>query len=521
MLASKMKILEPVQPKSKIRNREIRGPQIHTFGVIEKKFHSSAAQKNALKCMQREQWLRQAEEDAMQEKFARERLKWEDVTEQKIFINNVKTEINKHLKNEQFDLEARQEQLRQLLSQEEEEYFNLLEQNEETPLQRQEAMKQRAKILKDKREAERLKLVQEKLDQQFRLQCAPLREAQSKRILNEICSERQEQIAMHEEANREKQAVDDMYANLWREDSQKKIANEEHLAKERQQRSKDLATELRNQMAQLDENKQKEEKLKEEELRLLKEQMALQKVEEQQALEEKRKKQQQKKEELDKTLQYRLKRKAKMEQEEIAFDIKIMENLMKDSHSERQTQRQKKRERQEENEKYLTHLRKLLAEEKAREREMQRIIDEDVEKQWQKRLDKWQQEKEARRRLINDVMRIRSRQLMDRLVENNKQREESEQEKQEVLQRIEAYKRDQAEEIARQRDKILQYRHDLQGQIYFNKRQLEKQKAIEAEEHKKEMQTEMELQQKINEVLSMPFSNQNTPVHPMRRALSK
>lgn len=75
---------------------------------------------------------------------------------------------------------------------------------------------------------------------------------------------------------------------------------------------------------------------------LQKEQMALQKVEEQQALEEKRKKQQQKKEELDKTLQYRLKRKAKMEQEEIAFDIKIMENLMKDSHSERQTQRQKK-----------------------------------------------------------------------------------------------------------------------------------------------------------------------------------
>lgn len=58
--------------------------------------------------------------------------------------------------------------LRQLLSQEEEEYFNLLEQNEETPHQRQEAMKQRAKILKDKREAERLKLVQEKLDQQFR-----------------------------------------------------------------------------------------------------------------------------------------------------------------------------------------------------------------------------------------------------------------------------------------------------------------------------------------------------------------
>lgn len=37
MLASKMKVLEPVQPKRKIRNREIRGPQNHTFGVVSKK----------------------------------------------------------------------------------------------------------------------------------------------------------------------------------------------------------------------------------------------------------------------------------------------------------------------------------------------------------------------------------------------------------------------------------------------------------------------------------------------------
>ena len=107
------------------------------------------------------------------------------------------------------------------------------------------------------------------------------------------------------------------------------------------------------------------------------------------------------------------------------------------------------------------------------------------------------------------------------MVENNKQRVESEQEKQEVLQKIEAHKREEAEEIARHREKILQYRHDLQGQMDFNKRQLLNQKAVEAEEYRKEMQTEMELQQKINEVLSMPFSNQSTPVHPMRRALSK
>ena len=60
--------------------------------------------------MQHEQWIRQAEEDAVRQKFAKERLRWEDVTDRKIFFNNVKTEINKELRNEQFNLEARQEQ---------------------------------------------------------------------------------------------------------------------------------------------------------------------------------------------------------------------------------------------------------------------------------------------------------------------------------------------------------------------------------------------------------------------------
>ena len=73
-----------------------------------------------------------------------------------------------------------------------------------------------------------------------------------------------------------------------------------------------------------------------------KEQTALQKLEEQRTLEEKKKKQQERKEVLDKSLQNKLKRKAKIEQEELNFDIKMMENLMQDSRNEKQLQQQKK-----------------------------------------------------------------------------------------------------------------------------------------------------------------------------------
>lgn len=520
MLASTMKILEPVQPKRRIRHRVIRGPQAHSYGMIERKYNSSAAQKDAIKSMQQEQFLRKAEEDYKRDRLAGERLKWEDATERKIFFNNVKTEVDKHLKNDRLELEARQEQLRQLLSREEEEYIMMIEQKEETPKQRQDAMKQKAQFLKDKRETERLKFVQEKLDQQFRQQCAPIREARTKLMCNEISSEWQEQITLRQQADAEKRAVDDMYATLWREDSEKKIALEEQEVKGRQRRNKQLAIELRNQMAQLENNKQKEDELKAEQLKLLLEQVALQKVEDQREFVEKKKKQQERKETLDKTLQYRLKRKAKMEQEELAADIKIMENLMKDTENEKQLEQLRKRERSEENDRYLTYLRKLLAEEKAREKEMQLIFAEDVENQWQKRLARWCQERASRKLLIDDVIRIRGQQLVDKLAENNKRQEESEREKQEMLMKIEAYKNEEAEAIAKKRNKLLQHRRDLQGQMDFNRRQLESGREFEAQQYKKELQAELELQRKIDDVLSMPFSSEAF-LHPMRRASSK
>lgn len=58
--------------------------------------------------------------------------------------------------------------LRNLLAAEEKEYLEEIAASEETMLERQAKMREKAKTLRDKREAERLALVEQKLDQRWR-----------------------------------------------------------------------------------------------------------------------------------------------------------------------------------------------------------------------------------------------------------------------------------------------------------------------------------------------------------------
>ena len=58
--------------------------------------------------------------------------------------------------------------LRSLLQREEQQYMSEMARSQETVLERQARMRERAKSLRDKREVERLNLVEKKLDQRWR-----------------------------------------------------------------------------------------------------------------------------------------------------------------------------------------------------------------------------------------------------------------------------------------------------------------------------------------------------------------
>ena len=59
-------------------------------------------------------------------------------------------------------------------------------------------------------------------------------------------------------------------------------------------------------------------------------------------------------------------------------------------------------------------MRREYEEEKRREKELDRIINEDIEKQYQKRLNQWKAEKQARKALLEQVLRERQMQINDK-----------------------------------------------------------------------------------------------------------
>lgn len=55
-----------------------------------------------------------------------------------------------------------------------------------------------------------------------------------------------------------------------------------------------------------------------------------------------------------------------------------------------------------------------MEEEKVKEKELERLVNEEVEKMWQKRLHQWQLERQARKKLLQDVMAGRAVQIRER-----------------------------------------------------------------------------------------------------------
>jgi hypothetical protein len=56
----------------------------------------------------------------------------------------------------------------------------------------------------------------------------------------------------------------------------------------------------------------------------------------------------------------------------------------------------------------------MYEEERIRERELEALIQQEVERMWQKRLAAWRLEREARKKLMNDVLAVRAEQVRDR-----------------------------------------------------------------------------------------------------------
>lgn len=498
------------------QTREVRGPDPHSVAIIARAPGRQPPDKLLIERRMKEDQLQLAQELAKQTKIQDLRNDWERSTDRKLQANAIRRRVQTLLHETEFSLEARRERLRDLLESEKAQYMNEAAMTQETTLDRQSRLRERAKQLREKREADRIALVEQKYEQQFREQCEELRTNVSTLQRQEIRTDLQEQMRIKEEQNLEKRQEEEVFHQLWQADIEAKAKREEADARRQSEANRQTVAYLRQQMAALEEKKQQEKRLILEEAQILREEEELRKVEDWKAAELKRRSQLEMKNMLDQTLKVKRIIQARQAQEELAFDLKILEELLKQAKIEESEHEQRKREVREEDRRYREYLRQMKAEEKRREQELERLCDAEVEKMWEKKVQQWKVEAMARQKLLEEVMESRRQQIQMKMASNLSRREEAKKDREVLLLQLAENKRVDVELSEKLRRDINAYRSDLLGQIDYNRRQRESQVDEEKRLDMLQHEAELEYQRKIEYLMNKPVLDK---IHPMRRQL--
>lgn len=495
------------------RGREINGPTPNAVAIRAKPTKKKPLEYLILERRKQEELRDEANALVHYTKQFDLKTTWEMETDKKIQRNTIKRRVESLLEREKYSLEERRDKLRDLLAAEENEYLKEIASSEETVLERQAKMREKAKMLRDKREAERLALVEKKLDQRWRDQCEELRATLSKRNQNLVIKERDEQIRIKEELTKQEQKEEKMFADLWEKDHHSKCKREEMETAMQLERNREMLRVLNLQTAALEKQKEEIKRLREQEGELLREQAVLRAIEEQRMREEKVRSQENRRNMLDYSLKLKMMKKAKEVQEELALDMKILQQLLQESDNEAMGQLQRKRELNKEMHIYHEYLAKQKKEEEDREKELDALIQAEVEKQWARRLEQWKQEKAARRKLMQDVLNTRKKQIEEKLLKMSEERREAEEERKRILANIEEHRLLEVEQQAEMKRIKVEHQNGLLRQINHQKRHREFEKQRERDEFENAKAVEKEYQQKLQNALSRPHPDN---VHPKR-----
>lgn len=495
------------------RCREFTGPTPHSVAIRAKPTSKRPVEHLILETRRKDELREQAIAETKYQKSCDLKSEWEKATDKRIKSNTIARRVEKLMQRGTFSLEDRRERLKEMLLAEEQQYIEEMEAKEETTLERQAKMRERAKFLKEKREQERLKLVEEKLDQKWRDNCEELRSTLSQRHQDEVFVERHEQLKMKEEKKKKELEVDKFYADLWAEDIQIKSMREEQTAREQMERNRETLKVLQVQIAACEKQREDEEKLKEMEAQWLKEEAKLRAEEEKWLQEEKLRKQKAAKRSREVSIRLKKEKEAKEKQEELALDMKILEKLLDDTRNEVKEETQRKREMREENLRFMQYCAMNRKEDEEREKELERIVNEEVEKKWAQTIKQYKMERDARQKLLANVMKSREQQIEERKRIAEKEQEAEIAERDALLAAIEEHKRLEADNQERIKNRNIGYQRDLDMQIDYQRRV--KAKEIEQEEREFRMgqEAEAEYQRKLKEALDRPTIDK---VHPMR-----
>ncbi|XP_004623783.1 cilia- and flagella-associated protein 53 [Octodon degus] len=445
------------------------------------------------------------------------KVQWDQHIDRKYFHSLVQARIKDAMQGFIINTEERRNKLRELLAAEENEYFIEMQRKEETVEEKKDKMREKTKLLKEKKERERQNFVAAKLDQQFRERCEELRNELFCLHQKTVCEERKAQIAFNEEQKRQKVIEEQMFARLWEED---RLAKERREAQQ-ERRQKELVENTRlgldAQLASMQAQRQAEQRLKEEEARLLEKDNAQVKLEhEQEKLKEQRTKQEVRNV-LQKALQEKMEYLQQEYREEQDLNMKLVQRALQDLQEETDKKKQKREDMVREQKIYLKYLLQRREEEKAQEKELDKILEEEKQKKLAEKDKELRLEKQARKQLMNEVMCTRKLQVQEKLQRKAKEEEERAMEQERINKGLKELNREEEENFARRCGLAQEYRKQLQMQIAHQQQAREAEKEEKRREFEEGIAANQSCLDKIQEILhSHPVLPRN--IHPMRRA---
>jgi len=483
------------------KNREVQGPAPYSTGIIAKPIKNPPLETLLKERRKKEDDLIIAMRAVKEDHRLRSLTTWVDYTNDKFEKNYVQDRVNETLNNEEVHLDKKRTRLRDLMVKDEDDYEKEMKALTETPEQRYERMKARATMLKSKREAERLKVVEEKRKQQWKNKCEEVRPILSRRQTVEVFRGRDEQVAMKALKEQRKKETEAMYADMWAKDRLAKCAREERQEQIRVQRNEIQLKDLAIQCAAKEAKKIYGVREKEEELKLINEEHAIIKLEKERDYRIKKRNQNRTRTQLENMMRYKAKREAVELQEELALDMKILEQVLIETNNEKLEQREQKEQFRQETLQYLDYLKKQAAFEAAREKEIDLMLDTEVKAMWAKRIEQYKLEKESRDKLMKEVVEVRKLQIAEKLAEVAREKEEVKRDRIQMGKMIEEHLKDEDNRLRRVFLKNQKHAQDLKSQMKFEEEIALQNKLEERREYEDGLREEAEFQEKMKEIL--------------------
>ena len=330
-------------------------------------------------------------------------------------------------------------------------------------------LKQRIDVIRSAREDERKKEAEEKMYQHWRENNPEIRQIESKQFEKYVSDKWNEQMYEKEAALKMIESEDNEYAKYLELERQKAEDLDLELKRLKLNREIELKEILKQQMIELKQREAESEVLNREEADLMQEQYHIYE------LNEKRNRTNEMfaKQQYGRTLlsqhKAKLRQKAQEIQEALELDLKILQMIAQVQDNQKHLELEKRLKAKSDAENMIQVLNQQLRLEKEREAELDSMFQDEAVKEYEKRSAEWERERQAREKLMRQVLDERQKQMEEKMIILQQKKRESLERREELIKDMEKTQALAIKEREKSNIMKMERKQDLETQITSRK----------------------------------------------------